>query len=296
MLLKKKISIWYFINLIKSQLLLISMFAVAIGILDQLPAFQKISLPLAIPALVGTAVSLLLAFRISQSYERWWEARMIWGAIVNDSRTFIRQITQALPFGSETIIQEFAQRQIIWNYALGESLRKLPFSDSVQDYLMEHRIEATNIPNALLDEHSLQLKQLAEKGMISEFRLIQLNETLARLCDSMGKCERIKNTVFPRSYSILVHSLIYVFAAILPFGFDDSQLSLLIIEIGITILIPTLFIAIEKTAIIMQDPFENTPVDTPMTSLAETIEINLREMIGEQNVPKKKRNPLYYEM
>jgi putative membrane protein len=87
-----------------------------------------------------------------------------------------------------------------------------------------------------------------------------------------------------------------VFAAILPFGFDDSQLSLLIIEIGITILIPTLFIAIEKTAIIMQDPFENSPVDTPMTSLAQTIEINLREMIGEQNVPQKKRNPLYYEM
>ena len=141
----------------------------------------------------------------------------------------------ALPLGSETIIQEFAQRQIIWNYALGESLRKLPFSDRVQDYLIDHRIEATNIPNALLDEHSLQLKQLADKGLISEFRLIQLNETLARLCDSMGKCERIKNTVFPRSYSILVHSLIYVFAAILPFGFDDSQLSLLIIEIGITI-------------------------------------------------------------
>lgn len=79
MLLKKKISIWYFINLIKSQLLLISMFAVAIGILDLLPAFQKISLPLTIPALVGTAVSLLLAFRISQSYERWWEARTVWG-------------------------------------------------------------------------------------------------------------------------------------------------------------------------------------------------------------------------
>ena len=125
--------------------------------------------------------------------------------------------------------------------------QKASFSDRVQDYLIDHhRIEATNIPNALLDEHSLQLKQLADKGLISEFRLIQLNETLARLCDSMGKCERIKNTVFPRSYSILVHSLIYVFAAILPFGFDDSQLSLLIIEIGITILIPTLFIAIEK--------------------------------------------------
>jgi putative membrane protein len=114
MLLKKKISIWYFINLIKSQLLLISMFAVAIGILDQLPAFQKITLPLAIPALVGTAVSLLLAFRISQSYERWWEARMIWGAIVNDSA----HLSVRLP------------RHFLWEVKL--LLRRCPASDYLE--------------------------------------------------------------------------------------------------------------------------------------------------------------------
>jgi putative membrane protein len=90
-----------------------------------------------------------------------------------------------------------------------------------------------------------------------------------------------------------VHILIYVFAAVLPFGLDDRQL---MVEIALTILVPTMFIAIERTSIIMQDPFENTPVDTPMTSLAQTIEINLRQMIGEENVPMKKENPLYYEM
>ncbi|WP_407481092.1 bestrophin family protein [Elizabethkingia meningoseptica] len=296
MLLNKKISIWYFINLIKSQLLLISMFAVLIGILDMLPAFQKISLPLSIPALVGTAVSLLIAFRTSQSYERWWEARMIWGAIVNDSRTLVRQIIQALPRHNEAAVKQFAQRQIIWNYALGESLRKLNFSDKVQTYLNQHHIDAVNIPNALLDAHSLQAKELADQGLITEFRLIQINETIARLCDHMGKCERIKNTVFPRSYSILVHVLIYVFAIILPFGLDDALFPQVFIEILITILVPSLFIAIEKTAIIMQDPFENRPVDTPVTSLAQTIEINILQMIGAKQVPQKKRNPLYYEM
>ncbi|WP_407478165.1 bestrophin family protein [Elizabethkingia meningoseptica] len=296
MLLNKKIPIWYFISLIKSQLLLISMFAVLIGILDMLPAFQKISLPLSIPALVGTAVSLLLAFRTSQSYERWWEARMVWGAIVNDSRTLVRQIIQALPQHQEAAVKQFAKRQIIWNYALGESLRKLNFSDKVQTYLNQHHIDAVNIPNALLDAHSLQAKELAEQGLITEFRLIQINETIARLCDHMGKCERLKNTVFPRSYSILVHVLIYVFAVILPFGLDDAQFPQVFIEILVTILVPTLFIAIEKTAIVMQDPFENSPVDTPMTSLAQTIEINILQMIGAQQVPQKKRNPLYYEM
>lgn len=293
MLLNRKISIWYFINQIKTQIILICIFAVAVGILDMHPSFPKVAMPLSIPALVGTAVSLLLAFRIAQSYERWWEARTVWGAIVNDSRTFVRQVAQFLPRGHEQPLTEFTHRQIIWTYALGESLRRKQFSPRVQVYIDLYRIDAANVPNALLDGHSEGIKKLAEEGIISDFKQVQLNETLARLCDSMGKCERIKNTVFPKSYSLLVHTLIYVFAAILPFGLEDSQLAL---EIGVTILIPVLFIAIEKTAIMMQDPFEGTPVDTPMTSLAKTIEINLLQMIGNKNVPEKEKNDSYYEM
>lgn len=293
MLLNKRLSIWYFVNEIKSQMLFLFIFAVSIGLLDLLPGFRKISLPLNVPALIGTAVSLLLAFRTSQSYERWWEARIVWGAIVNDSRTFVRLVMQFLLEGHDKEVEKFAERQIVWTYALGESLRKQPFSDRVQDYLGANKISGFNIPNALLDEHSKQVKEIMYAKSISEFQQLQLNDAITKLCDSMGKCERLKNTVFPRSYSILVHVLIYVFAAILPFGLDDNQL---IVEIALTFLVPTMFIAIERTSIIMQDPFENTPVDTPMTSLAQTIEINLRQMTGEQNVPMKKENPLYYEM
>ena len=293
MLLNRKISIWYFINEIKYQMLLIIVFAFLIGLLDFHHYYKKIPLPLGISTLIGALVSLLLAFRTSQSYERWWEARTVWGAIVNDSRTLIRQIIQFLPADNEAAIKEFAERQIVWNYTLGETLRRIPLSPRVQTYLERHKINAVNLPNAILDEHSLQLKQLVDEGKISEFRQVQLNETLARLCDSMGKCERIKNTVFPRSYSLLIHTLIYVFAFVLPFGLEDSQF---IVEVGVTILIPTLFIAIEKTAILMQDPFENTPVDTPMTALATTIEINIRQMIGETEMPKKEDTGLYYEM
>ncbi len=293
MLLNKKISVWYFIREIKSQILFIGIFAVAIGLLDMLPWFRKISLPLNIPALLGTAVSLLLAFRTSQSYERWWEARTVWGAIVNDSRTFVRLIIQFMPEEDHKTVKDFAERHIVWTYALGESLRKLPFSEKVQQYLEQHQIKAVNIPNALLDAHSKQLKEIAGAKDLTDFQQMQLNDILTRLCDSMGKCERLKNTVFPRSYSVLVHILIYVFAAILPFGLDDSQLA---VEMMVTFLIPIVFISIEKTSILMQDPFENRPVDTPMTSLAQTIEINILQMTGEQNVPLKKENTSYYEM
>lgn len=293
MLLNKRISIWYFVNLIKWQVALICAFAGVIGFFDEKSFFASIHLPLGIPAIVGTAVSLLLAFRTSQSYERWWEARIVWGAIVNDSRTFIRQLSQFIPDESRQYIGDFAERQIIWNYALGESLRRLPFSKRVEDYLQQKQIQAMNIPNALLDKHADDIQLLVSKGLISEFRQVQLNETLARLCDSMGKCERIKNTVFPKSYSLLVHTLIYLFAIILPFSLDDAKIRL---EITTTILLPVMFIAIEKTAILMQDPFENTPVDTPMTSLAQTIEINLLQMIGADQVPAKLPNESFYEM
>lgn len=292
MLLNKRISIGYFVRQIKYQIILIVFFAFFIGFLDDISLFKKISIPLSIPALLGTAVSLLLAFRTAQSYERWWEARTVWGAIVNDSRSFIRLVRQFVPELPEES-RLVAERQIVWVYALGEALRKQVFSDKVKNYLQSHNITGTNIPNAILDKHSEQIRKIAAEGHISDFKEVQLNEVLMRLCDSMGKCERLKNTVFPRAYSILLHTLIYVFAFLLPFGLEDSQLT---VEIVTTIIVPIIFITIEKTAIIMQDPFENTPVDTPITALAQTIEINLLQMIGEKNIPAKKENDSYFEM
>ena len=234
-----------------------------------------------------------MAFRTSQSYDRWWEARKVWGAIVNDSRTFTRLIIQFIPESKQDEVKVIAERQIIWTYALGETLRRLPFSEKVKVYLTNYKIEATNIPNQLIDAHSIQLKQLAKEGILSEFQIMQLNTVIGNFCNSMGMCERIKNTVFPRAYSLLLHTLIYVFTFILPFGLDDSKI---VIEIALTILIPIIFISIEKTAILMQDPFENSPVDIPVTALAQTIEINIKQMIGENATINKQNDNLYYQM
>lgn len=291
MLLNNKISILAFIRLIRFDIIAICSYAILVGILDQYSFMSKISVPLGITATIGTAVSLLLAFRTAQSYERWWEARIIWGAIVNDSRTFIRQLIQFLPpsESKQSIIESFVQRQIVWCYALSESLRKTDFSEKVNRYLNQENIGEHNIPNALLNRHS---EGLAEMGL-QEFKQLQVDTTLSRLCDAMGKCERIKNTVFPRSYSLLVHLLIYVFATLLPFGLDDKYI---VVEILLTAIIPLIFIAIERTAIVMQDPFENTPMDTPMTNLSTTIEINLKQMIGDKNLPAMEKPTTYYVM
>ena len=290
MLLNRRISVFYFINLIKWQIVLICIFAVTIGILDCRVSLRPISLPLNIPTIIGTAVSLLLAFRTAQSYDRWWEARIVWGAIVNDSRSLVRL---SLQFMSKEEALLFAKRQIIWVNALTASLRKTAQNDMVKEFLAKEQIVAVNIPNAILDKHSEQIASLVGETKLNEFQQMQLNELITRLCDSMGKCERIKNTVFPKSYSILLHVLIYVFAFTLPFGLDNDRIAA---EIAITIIVPVVFVAIEKTAILMQDPFENRPTDTPMSSISQTIEINIRQMIGDKNVPEKKDNGLYYEM
>ena len=293
MLLNRKISILYFVNNIKWQILFVITFALAVGFLHLRPEFKGIDIPLNILTLLGTIVTILLAFRTSQSYERWWEARTIWGAIVNDSRTLTRTVLQFLPENESVEKKKFAERQIIFVNALGETLRKVPLSPKVEAYVKFHNINAVNLPNALLDEHSHQIGQLKTEGKISDFQQLQLNDIVSRLCDSMGKCERIKNTVFTRSYSLILHILIYAFTAILTFSLNHNQF---VTEIAISIIIPLLFIAVEKTAIIMQDPFENSPVDTPMTSIAQTIEINILQMMGEKDVPAKEDKGLYYEM
>lgn len=289
MLLNRRISIFTFIKQIKFDITAILIYAVVVGIADQYGFLSKIEIPIGVSAIIGTALSLLLAFRTAQAYERWWEARIIWGAIVNDSRTLIRQIKQFLPEKDTKIVEEFAYRQIIWCHVLGETLRKLAYSKKVFDYVKEHKLSEKNIPNAILNEHSTALSKLE----IGDLKQIQIDSTLSRLCDAMGKCERIKNTVFPKSYSLLVHFLIYVFTTLLPFGLDDKYV---IVEIFLTALIPIIFIAIERTAIILQDPFENATTDIPMTSLATTIEINIKELIGDKNLPIQEKPKSFYVM
>lgn len=294
MLLNRNISIGYFINTIKYDIIAISLYAIVIGLMDNYSVLSNISIPLGLTSVVGTSVALLLAFRTGQSYERWWEARIIWGAIVNDSRTLVRQV-QSFYTGDDAkeVVKEFEYRQIYWCQALTHALRKTEFSEECKMYLEKTLVKEINIPNALLSKHSDQLRKAFQEKKINEFQQIQIDTTIVNLCNSMGRCERIKNTVFPKSYSTLIHFLIYFFVTILPFGLSDDFISL---EIFLCISVPMIFIAIEKTSILMQDPFENLPLDTPMTALSRTIEINIKQMIGDNSVPETPDEKKYFVM
>lgn len=285
----------FFLKGLKWQIVLIISYAIIASLFDHSSVGVLINIPITISTVIATMISLLLAFRIAQSYDRWWEARKVWGEIVNDSRTLIRQIMLFIPNNEErkSEIKIYAERQIIWCYTLSESLRRQKPSNKVQQYLNNNNLEADNIPLLLLQKHSENLHLITERYALNSNLQVQVDTTLARLTDAMGKCERIKNTVFPRNYSYLIHCLIYLFVTLLPFGLSEIDI---ITEILLTSLIPLMFIAFEKTAIIMQDPFENIPTDIPMTTICNTIENNVNQIIGEVNYQKENvRSDKYYK-
>lgn len=288
MLLKKNIPWSYILGKVKWELIFISAYALAFGQWHESLNLHHITIPLAVPGIVGTVISLLLAFRSNQAYDRWWEARIIWGSIVNDSRTFIRQVQSFVADPDVSVevrdfIERITKRQIFWNHSLGRMLRKQDPMLQADNYLSRAEEQfisrRRHVPNALLQLHARDLKMALEQRWINDFQQVELDKTLTRLCDSMGKCERIKNTVFPTTYSLYIHFALYLFILLLPFGLTEHLGSVLM---PLVILISASFLFIEKMAIHLQDPFENKPTDTPMTTIAKNIEYDLGEMIDER--------------
>lgn len=295
MLLKEKVPICFLFSKIKYDFIAIFLYSLLIVFFHDKYIFKDIEIPISISALLGTAVSLLLAFRTNQAYDRWWEARKLWGAIVNDSRTLIRQVQEFYQSqNKEDFVRRFVYRQIGWCYILGEQLRGKDATEFINKYIKNEALKShNNIPNAVLSLHALDLREALNNKSINEFQQIQIDATILRLCDSMGACERIKNTPFPQTYSMLLHLLIYIFAAILPFGLFNYSFT---IEITLNSLISSIFLLIEKTAVYKQDPFENRPTDISMTSIARTIEINLLQMINAKEIPAPIKPSGYYIM
>lgn len=252
-------------------------------------------MPLTIPAFIGTAISILLSFKLSQSYDRWWEARKVWGAIVNDSRSFVIQLLNLTAPGNETMVKKIALRQIAWCYSLGQSLRGLDAIENLDKYISLEDIEEikqhNNKPLALLHLHGKDIKTLKEKKQLNILAQLQLDHTLVRLCDAQGKSERIKTTVFPVTYRLFLHGIIYLFVITLSVSLKDIGG---VFEIPLLLLISAAFLLLEKSATHMQDPFENRPTDTAVTAIARTIEINIKQLLKEPEIPKPSQPESFY--
>ncbi|MBX2970734.1 MAG: hypothetical protein KF803_15285 [Cyclobacteriaceae bacterium] len=288
MLLRKDIPIRYILGKIKFEFVFVSVYAVIIGFIHNYLNINSITVPIAVPAIVGTIISLLLAFRSNQAYDRWWEARIIWGGIVNDSRTLVRQVLTFYEGGGgeedRNYINRFAARQMAWCYSLGSFLRgqdaHVPAKRFLTDEEFRFVSKHNHVPNAILMLHGREIRAAMNEAKLNRYQQIEIDNTITRLCDDMGKCERIKNTIFPTTYSLYIHFVLYLFVLLLPFGLTEY---FGFIQVPLVITISSAFFLIEKMAIHLQDPFENKPTDTPLTTIARNIEINLRHMVSEFN-------------
>lgn len=209
----------------------------------------------------------------------------MWGSIVNDSRSLVMQLLNFVGEGNEELVKRIAYRQIAWSYALGQSLRGTDPMINMEKYLNKEDLDAlrfhNNKPLALLQLNASSLRELRGTNQLDIYAHVHLDSTLVRLCEAQGKSERIKNTVFPVTYQMFLHYMIYMFVMVLSFslpGFGSP-------EVVILLLITTPFFLLEKSALHLQDPFANRPTDTAVTSIARTVEINIRQLLNESNVP-----------
>jgi ion channel-forming bestrophin family protein len=285
--------------------------AVIVYLLHDYYQLFHLHLPFSTITALSTALAIFLGFKNNNAYDRWWEARKIWGLLVNYSRAWTRQvITMIIPddpseaANARDLQQRMVYRHIAFVHALRVFLRKrLPYNKPKMQEIFEETNEYTdtiaflmpaeykvfchkqNPPNYLLELQGEDLRRAYNRGWISDFRFVRLEETLIEFNNIQGRCERIKNTPFPRQYSFFSRVFVFIHASLLPFVFVE--------EIGwasmpISVILSFVFLCLDLVGERAEDPFENRLEDVPLTALSLTIETNVKEQWGDKNFPKAK--------
>lgn len=295
MILEKKVPFSYWFSIIWRDMLTMGLFSTTVYIVSFY--LDEVIIPIPIVAFLGTAISLVLSFKLGQSYDRWWEARKIWGAIVNDSRSLVVQLKNFTDGANPAVVRRMGFRQMGWCYVLGNDLRKLDSIEIAKNFISKEELNvlktSKNKALTLLNFHSKDLFSLFKTNKISDFQQIQVDSTIVRLCASMGQAERIKNTEFPKTYRLTLHFFIYIFLVSLSLSLTDLHSA---IEVPVMMIISLPFFLLEKIAQTIQDPFENQPTDTPVTTIARNIEINLKELLEEEEIPENIPSKTFYSM
>ena len=280
---------------------------------------------------IGIAVSLYLGFKSTSAYNRWWEARMIWGGIINDSRNWANHVCNLI-YDEEKepdpdLIKEFIDRHLAWVNALAHQLRRpTRLKASRYTYAFDHRrifedrdfhqnsesyqrflsaaelqyvSSYANPATHILRRQGDRLREILRDGLLDNYRHVQMMSILENCYQAQGKCERIKNTPFPRQIADFGLLFTWTFIFLLPLAFvgvfESSSQTLKLSElvsheymftlVPFTVLISWMFFLMEKVSDSTEDPFEGGVTDVPVSALCRTIEIDLKQMAGAKKVP-----------
>lgn len=277
-------------------------------------------------AMLGTASAFTVGFRNNATYGRMWQARQIWGGIVNASRTwallvrdFIAPTATRDADATAALHRRLVHRHIAWLTALRYQLREprgWENMDRVDNRAFQRRyytvaehdggleralrtllgdaeaakvLAAANRATAIAAQQSADLGALGADGTIETNRHVALARQLAELLDLQGRCERIKGFPYPRQFATLNYWFIRLFVWLVPFGMLQEFARLggaaIWLTIPFSVIVTWIFLALEKVGESTENPFEGGANDVPITALSRTIEIDLRQMLGETEVP-----------
>ncbi len=268
------------------------------------PGLPHALVPISVVTILGTALAIILGFRNASAYDRWWEARKIWGGVVNENRTFMRQaLTLADPRHIRPYRQDqmdqLVRNQLAWVQALRMQLRGIKDEEAwrrsvgvhlrpeVYELIMGRSNRVTQI--GIVQGRIIKLLNL--ENVMDAYSYVQIDDTITRLTDLQGMCERIKNTPLPRPYDYYTMAFLNLFILFLPFGLIDA-----FVEMGrawmvfpITIIVGWIFYQIYVFGKVMSSPFENWGTDVPLDAISTIIAIDLKETLGDTDIPEPLR-------
>lgn len=235
-------------------------------------------------SLIGLTLAIFLGFRNSTSYGRWWEARMLWGALLIDCRAAARQALTLAEGGGEARV--LALRLIALVHALRHQLRGtdpaadlarlLPAAEAQRVMAARYR------PAMLLLMAGEWLRDLRAQGRAEAAIVPALEGPLDRIGAAIGGCERLANTPIPFTYSVIIHRTIYLYCLLLPFGLVDAIGPMTPV---IVVLVAYTFFALEALGSEIEEPFGEAPNDLALDAICWSIETSVRESIGDADWP-----------
>ena len=232
-------------------------------------------------SILGTILGLFLVLRTNTAYDRWWEGRKLWGALVNDTRQLAIKLNSFLPKKAKKERAFF--RALIGNvpYAMKEHLRdsilvgEMDFSD---DSMKENIIKSPHRPNAVHELLYEKTNELREKGTISDTQMLILDKELKGFTDIIGACERIKTTPIPYSYSMFIKKFLFIYSCTLPVSFAWAFGYW---AVPIVVLAFYFLVSVELIAEEIEDPFGSDINDLPLDSLSKKIRKNVYTLLKE---------------
>jgi ion channel-forming bestrophin family protein len=281
---------------------------------------SELAIPWGPVSVIGIAVAFYLGFKNNASYDRTWEARKIWGGIVNSSRSFGAAVL-AFVQGNDSgeVRRQLIHRHLAWLIALRFQLRLAREWEHAEErvhgsvyqptatekyrsnlcaemsrYMTDEEAEAftskTNGAAQILAKQSQELQRLRNEGYFDDFRHIELQKLVQAFYDDQGRSERIKNFPFPRQYASAALWLTVIFSGLIPFSlidlFDQMSDWKQWLAVPLSALIIWIFFLMEKIGDYSENPFEGSYNDVPISTIARGIEIDLLEMLGDPHVPK----------